>query len=399
MTLISLGSHSSPSPRLGIEAGHWLLRLQDTEPDPESPYFSSETRNAAFLEWLTRSPQHVAVFLETYETYRRVGNVDALVAIDVPALVRQAAQESMPANRPLSIACRSHEEVNSPRSIAEYLPRSKTVRRFAAVAFTAVALLLAGGGALMVFKNISATSMSYFTSVGAQGTVRLEEGSELTLNTASRIEVTLDRHLRRVKLVSGEVLINVHHESARPFLVESDGVRIFDLGTQFDVYKHASGTRVSVVDGQVRLTCACRWLTERSPAGDQIRVSAPSAATESREINLTEGDQVNVTLEHGELTLDRRKQTAEELKRMISWKDGSLDFEDQPLTEVVEEFNRYIPQHFVIADPEIGRLHFGGFFPSPDPGKFIEELREKFSIQATTGDTENPNFIVLDRKQ
>jgi transmembrane sensor len=364
----------NPSYQLGLQASEWLVRLQEPQTDPKDPDFDPKKRNKAFLAWLIRSPQHLTMFLDTYEVYERLGNIDPSGLIDIQALLRQAT----PARHPAA-------QDSSRRRLGQYLPRTKTVRWAAAAAIAALTLSLVGGWPRVPFKSASATSVSYFTAVGERRTVRLEDGSDLTLNTASRVEVTLDRDTRQVRLISGEVLFNVHHDDARPFLVESDDVRIFDLGTQFDVYKGNNGLRVSVIEGRVHLTCACSGFPSRPTT-----VSANSI-----EANLGQGDQANIAIASGTSTLNRRKRTMEELDRALAWKDGHLAFSGEPLSEVIQEFNRYNAKQFVIVDPDIAKLRLAGFFPSADPDKLFEALHRQWGIQALAPSPNDPNTIRL----
>lgn len=77
---------------LGIEAGRWLLRLDDVDPDSLKPFATRRERDVAFLRWVGRSPTHLRVFFETYEVYRRLGCIDVDRAIEVRELVQQARE-------------------------------------------------------------------------------------------------------------------------------------------------------------------------------------------------------------------------------------------------------------------------------------------------------------------
>jgi transmembrane sensor len=55
------------------------------------------------------------------------------------------------------------------------------------------------------------------TKVGEQRSVLLADGSRVTLNTASRIEVRLQADQRVVQLLQGEALFEVAHDAQRPF--------------------------------------------------------------------------------------------------------------------------------------------------------------------------------------
>jgi ferric-dicitrate binding protein FerR (iron transport regulator) len=66
------------------EAAHWVLRLEEADPDPLEPCPDRDARHEAVLHWLTASPAHVRAFLESCETSRRVGRAAAAVRVCRP---------------------------------------------------------------------------------------------------------------------------------------------------------------------------------------------------------------------------------------------------------------------------------------------------------------------------
>ena len=57
-----------------------------------------------------------------------------------------------------------------------------------------------------------------------------------------------------------------------------------------------------------------------------------------------------------------------------SWTQRQLVFEDRPLMEVAEEFNRYNRERIVIDSPELREQHVTGVFRSNDPAAFLAFL-------------------------
>jgi transmembrane sensor len=390
MTSTKRGPHSPqfPDEQIGLEASQWLVRLTDTEPQPDDPYFDPDIRSAAFLAWITTSTEHLEMFLDTYETHRRLQNIDPSCRIDISGLLRQA--EEVPVVTRLSNTARHSLGLNGVhRRLDKYLPHSRTVRWASVAAIVvAITLLLATEWPFVASKDVAVEPTPYTTSVGERRMIRLEDGSELNLNTASRVEVTINRETRQVRLIYGEVLVTVQHELARPFLVESNDVRILDIGTQFDVYKRESGhIRVSVIKGRVHLTCACDGQINRPTT-----ISANSI-----DATLSEGDEVNVIVDGKTATLDRRIRTAEEFERVLAWKEGHLSFKGEPLSEVIQEFNRYNARQFVITDPSIADHPIAGYFPSPNPDNLLEVLHEH-AISALVLDAKDPSAIRLIKK-
>ena len=81
-------NHIPNDAELGEEAADWLLRLKDTEIDPEDEYPDIKSRNNAFYDWLGMSPEHLRVFLEIIETHRRLPMIDSRHLIRVEGLLQ-----------------------------------------------------------------------------------------------------------------------------------------------------------------------------------------------------------------------------------------------------------------------------------------------------------------------
>ncbi len=79
----------------------------------------------------------------------------------------------------------------------------------------------------------------------------------MVLNRASRLQWTnnFNRTERRVSL-TGEGYFKIHHDSKRPFIVESAGLEVKALGTAFTVeaYNEESEMRVALLNGKVQVT-------------------------------------------------------------------------------------------------------------------------------------------------
>src|SRR3546814_15029131 len=92
------------------------------------------------------------------------------------------------------------------------------------------------------------------TATGEILRVPLRDGSAVTLNSNSEIDVDFDEGIRHVRLLRGEALFDVAKDSSRPFVVEADSTRVTAVGTSFTVHR-VSGrdVRVLVREGVVEL--------------------------------------------------------------------------------------------------------------------------------------------------
>ena len=290
---------------LGEEAADWLLRFEDTEPDPEDEYPDVKSRNHAFHEWLARSAEHLRVFLETIETHKRLRMIDSRHLIRVEGLLQDRMAEVI----------HLHKEKERSRRLPA--PRRKLFQEWTRAPArsrlplwgTAAALLIAIGGAGSWWWSTEANA--YVTNVGEQRTAKLDDGSFVYLNTDSRIEVNFSKGARNVYLVRGEALFVVEHDSARPFTVTAGDTKVRAIGTQFNVRRRAEGADVAVVEGTVQVTAQNE--PEKLVAGEQARVVKGRIAPKA----------------------DRPVADA------VAWRQRRLVFHDARLADVADEFNRY----------------------------------------------------------
>lgn len=208
------------------------------------------------------------------------------------------------------------------------------------------------------------------TAIGAQQQVRLADGSTVTLGSASEVHAVLTRHQRNLYLLRGEALFDVAHDPSRPFVVHTGAYRVTALGTRFDVRRDATGLRVVVTRGVVRLQSthgSKRALTDL-PAGSVARVDNGIVST--RQIPL------------------------DQAREFLSWRDGYVVFQQTPLAEAIAEFNRYNVQQIALADPSLGQLRIGGNFRLDNGSAFVHLIQVVFPIRATA----LGNAVVLSRR-
>src|SRR5690606_29472129 len=85
------------------------------------------------------------------------------------------------------------------------------------------------------------------TQLGEQRVLTLEDGSRISLNTASRVVVKYDSNARHVELKEGEALFEVEKRPDWPFIVTAAGRRIQALGTSFVVREDEGRLAVTLI--------------------------------------------------------------------------------------------------------------------------------------------------------
>ncbi|MEO0731815.1 MAG: FecR domain-containing protein [Bacteroidota bacterium] len=162
--------------------------------------------------------------------------------------------------------------------------------------------------------NTSANGLVEFvTDYGEQREIYLPDSSRVLLNADSRLWYAADWTAtgeRRVN-VSGEAFFSVRKDVARrPFLVLSEALDVRVLGTEFSVYAREPESRVILEEGSVEVQLPEETATETilMVPGDEVVYTPATGEVESRQV---------------------------EVGPLVSWKDGYLFFDDEPLGEVV----------------------------------------------------------------
>lgn len=214
----------------------------------------------------------------------------------------------------------------------------------------------------------------YRTRVGERRVIALSDGSTLTLNTASTVDVAFTAKARHLRLVRGEALFEVAHDPSKPFLVEAGAARFRALGTAFNVRVRPDVVELTVTQGVVAVV-AGESDVDRMPGARRI-VAGGGAVVRSGAVAAT--------------ALDEQL-----LRQRVAWQDGVLEFDGESLAQVVGEFNRYRRQPIVIGDARLESLRIGGRFEVDEADKFLTALTSSFPIEAVA--TSDGGVLLVER--
>ncbi|MDG6404091.1 FecR domain-containing protein, partial [Pseudomonas quasicaspiana] len=134
-------------------------------------------------------------------------------------------------------------------------------------------LLGAGAAGGLAWQTTPLTNLlaDQRTGAGERRRVRLEDGSQLQLNTATSVDIHYSAKLRELRLLSGEILIETARDTlARPFIVHTHEGSIRALGTRFIVRQEGDQTRVCVLEHAVEVRRASSTEGLRVDAGQQL---------------------------------------------------------------------------------------------------------------------------------
>lgn len=209
----------------------------------------------------------------------------------------------------------------------------------------------------------------YETQIGEQSTIVLHDGTQVVLNTNSRIEVIYTDTYRLLRLERGEIHVDVAYDRERPLSVAAGDRIVQAVGTAFSVeITDDSKIELVVTEGKVLIGVHAQPHTEQVVVAPPVLESTSVSVAAGEEIVLGSRDEIVVPV------------SPEEIEVKLSWREGSLIFEGESLEEAVEEIGRYTTIEFVIQDEDLKKIKIGGRFRAGDVEALLINLRENFDV-------------------
>ncbi|WP_159978900.1 MULTISPECIES: FecR family protein [unclassified Novosphingobium] len=219
-------------------------------------------------------------------------------------------------------------------------------RRFAIGALAAACLaVLALSWPQLQFAMTPA--QTYATTAGEVRSVTLADGTEVTLNGATRIRARIANNRREIALEAGEALFDVTHDKHRPFTVSAGPGQVTVLGTRFDLAVNAGRVDLAVERGLVRFEAS---------EGHTAPVLVP-ASHRSALIGGRVGDAARF-----------------EAASVSDWREGWLQVSDMPLAQLIPRLQRWTSRTITVADEALLEKRVAGRFRLSEPGVVLDNL-------------------------
>lgn len=263
------------------QAAEWFARLQEDE--------ATEEEFREWQRWLNAAPEHAQAYREIERAWRLIGEVKP-----VPWTTHQKSQ------------------------------RTGGVRW--ALAAALLLSIVAGVSAYW----LSARGTTYSTQIAEQRSIRLPDGSRVTLGARSSVTPTFTAETRRIRLDFGEAYFEVARDPARPFTVIAGRSEIRAVGTAFNVRSTSDRIVVSVTEGKVAVA-------SRSSRSDSLLSAGEHAA-------ITSGGAIEKAA----------------TRNAITWLQGRLEYQGETLSHVIDDLNRYTDRRIVLTDDALGGLRYSG---------------------------------------
>jgi len=222
----------------------------------------------------------------------------------------------------------------------------------ASAAFLLVRYTVPGG-----FSGIGA---DYITEVGEQRRFELGDGVSLELNTQTRISRRDEGNGREdLQLLSGEVEVQAHAQT--PLRVQAGAGWLSASQARFNLRNIDQSVCVTCLDGAVQVD------------------------VQGRSIRLGQGQQL--TWDARQVGIPQTVDTA----NVIAWRQQVLVFNDAPLSQVIDEINRYRPGMLLLLNTEVGKRKVQARFSLDQLAGVALLIRDAYGVKCT----ELPGGVVV----
>jgi transmembrane sensor len=337
-----------------------------------------------FARWLAQSPEHRAAYEAIDNSY---------------SILQHAAQEPEILALRHEAALRLARRTSQSRRPRRWMVASATlIGLFAALAILTLGPLKDRSLIAWLLEPFHTQSNGFYaTATGERSTIVLSEGSQVTLDTQSEIEVAFNKAERIVRLTRGQAIFEVAKDPARPFVVDVHRRRFLAVGTAFDVRVDGTQIKVTMIEGTVRVEPSAiespitnaNGVTQATERADRLPLPFSAYPVEKpahdgdpkgNAILLTAGEQL--TVENG----GHDHISKENSDRITSWRHGQVIFENTRLADAIAELNRYSESKIQLADAALADLRLNGAFATGRPTVFVEAVATYFPIRVVRSD-------------
>jgi transmembrane sensor len=319
-------------------AAHWCLAFAE---GPLTP-----TDQKTFDRWLAQ-PDNAQAFSEAANVWDAID-----VVSDRPELIhmRSAALEAF-----------------------RHASRQRWARRvsikWAWVGGIAASLLVAAVATTLLYEP----TRVYRTGIGERQVAMLDDGSKLSLDAATEVDVRINRGRRELVLVRGRAKFNVAKDPLRPFSVTAGDKIVVATGTAFTVEMLDRQVRVLLYEGHVAVL-------DRDSHTPISRAGSHLGSKTTADQMLMPGKELVTSL--GATTGSLQ---AANVQQSLSWEADQLTFDDEPLGSAVARINRYSKETLYVGDPEAARARINGVFTAGDTEAFVEAVTILTPVRAVRG--------------
>jgi transmembrane sensor len=312
------------------EALDWIVRLKTGEP--------TRADVEALQRWREQSSAHESAFEQAARLFRHAG-IAARELADQPFEIDAAEIDAA--------------EIDAAPALRRSPPKLLARRAFLGGAIAAAtAGYLIARPPLGLWPSLEELSADYRTGKGERREIAVTPDASLELNTQTSIALREAQNETRIELISGEVSVAATRSASKPFVLLAANGRITAVDAGFDA---------RCLDGVVVVTCL-------NGVVDVLQ--------NSKEVRLQRAQQVSYSSTGFEAAVPA------DPAQVAGWRGGLLIFRNQPLSDVVDEVNRYRSGKIIITNADLSRRIVNGTFQISKLDDFVPQVQQLFGAQA-----------------
>lgn len=286
-----------------MAAAEWFFEVRSNEVPVE--------RIAEWQEWLAQDPAHRQAFEK------------------IESLWAMSDAVTMPPRWPADSEVAS-DRYTGQQTVSEWRQRRRGLnRRWALFGLAASVAVAAMVGSWLALHR---PAIGVETAVGETRTLALPDGSTVEVSGRTTLEAKYVDSAREISLDEGEAFFQVAKDPGRPFVVRAGDTSVTAVGTAFNVRRTADGAVIAVAEGAVEVRAS---------------LGAPQV--------LRAGEQTNVRADGSAHVV-----AAVDASSVAGWRDGRLQYFNEPLSQVVADLARHSSRTLLIVDEAVADLRVTG---------------------------------------
>lgn len=334
--------------RIRADAHLWRARIADGLDANEQQEFDN---------WLRSNSGNFEAFAEAEAFWGRVGQTQLLSSVVAEFARTGVVDENIATSADAQTGWFAGFIEAAVASLGRLIGAAVTVAACAVVFF-------AIGGIDWLSAPGPQPGQQFATIQGEKRIINLPDRSRIILGAASQLEITLNEDARTVRLIDGDAYFDVTRNAQRPFIVSTEIATIEVTGTRFDARMRDEALDVSVGEGSVRLS------------------ATTSLSGEERTVDLIEGQAVRASVSDG-IGAIQEVFPAE----FAAWRSGRLIYIRTPLSEVIDEINRYSDEPIILG-AGVGSIEFSGTFDADNIEGLLQSIDEGSPVRIIHRDNE-----------
>ncbi len=300
------------------QAAEWFLRITSEDPKPTAEDYQE------FENWQAQDMRHAQAFASMESFVQGMETLPKSASVD---------------------------------TLKEVIHKTKYQSKSGVLSLLLFIFLAGAGFFALPQENIEYLFADIKTEENSGLAQTLADSSSLTLASNSAVNIDFDRQQRRIKLIDGQLLVDVAKDPQRPFVVSTRHGNIRVLGTKFIVDKQASTTTLTVLESNVAVYPAnqqAEFDLIVVPAGQQL-VFNGRTRQELREINVQQSER--------------------------AWKNSQLVVDAEPLPAVLKRLSAHYNERLFYSNTELQQVEVTAVLPMNDLQAALNLLADSLPIE------------------